>query len=201
MIYPHQLYINLNRYDFVHQWTIFNHEFLLTYLLCNEYKMSDLLYEFSIGAHDPNGELRFLLKQFEMSSVILNRYPNNLSFELIYYLFPFRNQLPTLTYNLLEKCLIDCPFQLITNEELRQSCLTKYNISNIIFLKLDSHYLYLLTNNDELYVFAYHYYGLLMTNHIQIIYKKSNINEKFISFLCNKVSWYGIYLRAEKWKV
>ncbi|CAF4727856.1 unnamed protein product, partial [Rotaria sp. Silwood2] len=140
----HQLYININRYDFVHEWTVFNYDFLSAYLLCGEYKMSNLLYEFSIGAHDPNGELRFLLKQFETSSSILDQYPNNLSFELIYRLFPCLNQLPTLTYNLLEQCLIHCPLQLITNEQ-RQQCLTKVSISNIISLIIDSIYLFILT--------------------------------------------------------
>ncbi|CAF2412412.1 unnamed protein product [Rotaria sp. Silwood2] len=179
----HQLYININRYDFVHEWTVFNYDFLSAYLLCGEYKMSNLLYEFSIGAHDPNGELRFLLKQFETSSSILDQYPNNLSFELIYRLFPCLNQLPTLTYNLLEQCLIHCPLQLITNEQ-RQQCLTKFSISNIISLIIDSIYLFILTNNDKLYVFCHHYYGLLMVNHFDILYKKTEVNEKLLSCLC-----------------
>ncbi|CAF4938848.1 unnamed protein product, partial [Rotaria sp. Silwood1] len=179
----HQLYININRYDFVHEWTIFNYDFLSVYLLCGEYKMSNLLYEFSIGAHDPNGELRFLLKQLETSSSILDQYPNNFSFELIYRLLPYLDLLPTLTYNLLEQCLIHCPLQLITNEE-RQQCLAKYPISNIISLIIDSIYLFILTNNDKLYVFCHHYYGLLMVNYFDILYKKTEVNEKLISCLC-----------------
>ncbi|CAF4702304.1 unnamed protein product, partial [Rotaria socialis] len=78
----HQLYINLNRYDFVHEWTVFNYDFLSAFLLCGEYKMSNFLFEMSIGAHDPNGELRFLLKQFEASTETLDQHPHNLSFEL-----------------------------------------------------------------------------------------------------------------------
>ena len=105
--------------------------------------MSNLLYEFSIGAHDPNGELRFLLKQFETSASILNQHPNNLSFELIYRLYPFRNQLPELTHNLLERCLTDCPLQLITNNE-RQQCLEKHSLPNIISLEIDSNRLLVL---------------------------------------------------------
>ncbi|CAF1533025.1 unnamed protein product, partial [Rotaria sordida] len=178
----HQLYININRYDFAHQWTIFNYDFLTAYLLCDEYKMSDLLYEFSIGAHDPNGELRYLLKQFETSSLILDQYSNNLSFELIYRLFPFLNQLPILTYNLLEQCINHCPLQLITNEE-RQQCLAKCSLSNIISLKIATSYLFILTIN-KLYVFCYNYYGLLRTNYFDILNKKTEINEKLISFLC-----------------
>ena len=86
----HQLYINISRYDYAHDSTVFDYDFLSAYLLCGEYKMSDLLYEFSIGAHDPEGELRFFLKQLETSAVILNHHPNNLSFELIYHFISIR---------------------------------------------------------------------------------------------------------------
>jgi hypothetical protein len=179
----HQLYSNLNRYDYVHNWTVFNYDYLSAYFLCGEYKMSNLLYEFSIGAHDPNGELRFLLKQFEMSSSIINQYPANLSFELIYRLFPFRDQLPELTYNLLEQCLVHCPLQLITDDQ-RQQCLAKYPLTNIIYLTLDSSRLFIFTDNDQLYLFYYSYYGLLMTNQFDLIYNKKEKNDKLISFLC-----------------
>jgi hypothetical protein len=179
----HQLYINLNRYDFVHTWTIFNYEFLFIYLLCREYQMSDLLYQFSIGAYDPNGELRFLLKQFEISLSILNLYPNNLSFELIYRLYPFRYQLPDLTYNLLEQCLNHCPLQLLTDTE-RNQCLAKYSLLKIIDLTIDSHRLFVLTDDDILYIFYYNYYGILMTKSLEIIYNKKQTNEKLVKFLC-----------------
>jgi hypothetical protein len=179
----HQLYIDINRYDFAHNSTIFNYEFLSAYLLCGEYKMSDLLYQFSIGAHDPNGELRFLLKQFETSSYILDQYPNNLSFELIYRLSPFLNQLPDQTYNLLEQCFIHCPLQLITDNQ-RQQCLAKYSLlSNVTCLTIDSIRVLVLTNNDRLYLFYYFYYGLSITHQFDIIYKKKDENEKLISFL------------------
>ena len=179
----HQLYININRYDYVHDSTIFNYDFLSAYLLCGEYKMSDLLYEFSIGAHDPNGDLRFLLKQFETSTSILNQYPNNLSFELIYRLLPFRDYLPELTYNLLEQCVIRCPLQLITDEE-RQQCLVKHSLSNITCLTIDEHRLFVLTSNDKLFLFSYGYYNLLRTGYFDIIYRKKGTKEKLVSFLC-----------------
>jgi hypothetical protein len=179
----HQLYINLNRYDFAHNWTIFNYEFLSTYLLCGEYKMSDLLYQFSIGAHDPNGELRFLLKQFESSLSILNQYSNNLSFELIYRLYPFRYHLPDLTYNLLEQCLNHCPLQLLTDTE-RLQCLAKYSLIKINELTIDSHRLFVLTDDEKLYVFYYNYYGILMTKTFEITYNKKQTNEKLVAFLC-----------------
>lgn len=179
----HQLYINLNRYDFAHNWTIFNYEFLSAYLLCGEYKMSDLLYQFSIGAHDPDGELRFLLKQFESSSYIFDQYPKNLSFELIYRLSPFINQLPDLTYNLLEQCFIHCPLQLITDNQ-RQQCLAKFSLSNIIDITIDPHRVFVLTNNQRLYLFYYYYYGLSITHQFNIIYDKKEVDEKLISFLC-----------------
>jgi hypothetical protein len=179
----HQLYINLNRYDYAHTWTIFNYEFLSIYLLCGEYQMSDLLYQFSIGAHDPNGELRFLLKQFEISLSILNHYPNNLSFELIYRLYPFRHHLPDLTYNLLEQCLNHCPLQLLTDTE-RLQCLAKYSLLKIIDLTIDSQRLFVLTEDEKLYVFYHNYYGILMTKPFEIIYNKKQANEKLVSFLC-----------------
>jgi hypothetical protein len=179
----HQLCIDINRYDFVHNSTIFNYDFLSTYLLCGEYKISNLLYQFSIGAHDPNGELRFLLKQFETSSYILDQYPNNLAFELIYRLFPYIDQLPELTYNLLEQCFIYCPLQLITDDK-RQQCLAKYFLSNIIDLTIDSHRLFVLTNNDKLYLIHHNYYTLSITHQFDIEYNKKEANEKLISFLC-----------------
>jgi hypothetical protein len=179
----HQLYINLNRYDFVHDSTIFNYTFLSAYLLCGEYKLSDLLYQFSIGAHDPNGELRFILKQFEASLAILNQYPDNFSFELIYRLFPFIDHLPGLTYNLLKQCLIHCPLQLITDED-RQQCLVKWPLSNIICLTIGLLRLFVLTKNDKLYIFSYDYYGLLRTGVFDIIYEKKGTKDKLVSFLC-----------------
>ncbi|CAF1109225.1 unnamed protein product [Adineta steineri] len=179
----HQLYININRYDFVHDLTIFNYDFLCTYLLCGEYQMFNLLYEFSIGAHDPNGELRFILKQFETSLNILNQYPNNLSFELIYHLFPYAKQLPELTYNLLEQCLFHCPLQLITDNE-RQQCLAKTLLLNITCLTIDAHRIFVLTSDDKLYLFSYHYYSFFCTGNFDITYKKKSGKEKLISFLC-----------------
>ena len=180
----HQLYINIARFDFAHQWTLFNHDFLSAYLLCGEYKLSDLLYQFSIGALDPEGELRFLLKQLESSMSILDQYPTNLSFELIYRLFPFYNQLPELTSNLLEKCLTDCPLRLITDNQRIQS-LAKYPISNIIYLSIDEHRLLIGTSEEKFYLFSYNYYGLLRTGFYDINYKKKEDNEKISSFLCN----------------
>ncbi|CAF1262624.1 unnamed protein product [Rotaria magnacalcarata] len=179
----HQLYINLNRYDFVHEWTIFNYDFLSAFLLCGEYKMSNFLFEMSIGAHDPNGELRFLLKQFETSTEILDQHPNNLPFELIYRFFPFLNELPTLTCNLIDRCLTHCPLQLITNKE-RQESLAKCSLTNIISITIDAHYIFALTNNDKFYAFVYSYLGLLMAYEFDVIYKKKEPNERILSYLC-----------------
>lgn len=179
----HQLYTNLNRYDFVHEWTVFDYEFLLAYILCGEYKMSDLLYEFSIGAHDPNGELRLLLKQYEASSVILDKYPNNFPFELIYRLLPFVNELPSFAYNLLEQCLTHCPLYLITDEQ-RHPSLAKYSLLNIISMEIDSFRVYVLTGNEKLYIFSFNYYCLMMIRNLEIKYKKTEPNEKLISLVC-----------------
>lgn len=172
----YQSYININRYDFAHQWTIFNYDFLSAYLLCGEYKISNLLYEFSIGAHDPNGELRFLLKQFESSTYILDRYPENLAFELIYRLYSFRNYLPSLTRNLLQQCLNHCPLQLITDSQRLQS-LANYFCSKISFLTIDQHRICIFTNENILYLFSHQYYGFFRTGHIPI-----DSNDDFNSF-------------------
>ncbi|CAF3879967.1 unnamed protein product, partial [Rotaria sp. Silwood1] len=136
----HPFCINLNRYDFAHPWTIFDYDFLSTYLGCGEFKMSDLLYQFYLGSHDPNGELRFLLKQFETSSAILDQYPDNLACELAYRFSSLIHLLPDLTYNLFEQCLSQCSLVLITNSE-RQSCLAEHcmmNNSRIVNLTIDS---------------------------------------------------------------
>ncbi|UJR21417.1 hypothetical protein I4U23_024506 [Adineta vaga] len=179
----HQLCINLNRYDFAHSSTIFNYDFLLTYLLCREFQMSDLLYEFSIGAIDPEGELRFLLKQYESSLTILNQYPTNLPFELIYHFYPFIDQLPELTYNLLVECINHCPLQLLTDNE-RQQSLVEHFLSDITCLNIDQHRLFVLTSNDQLYIYSHGYYGLLRTGYFDISYKKRRGKERLISFLC-----------------
>ena len=175
----HQLCININRYDFAHSSTIFNYDFLMIYLTCGEYRMSDLLYQFSIGAHDPNGELRYLLKEFERSVEILNEYPRNFPFELIYRLLPFEDQLPDRIGQLLEQCLKHCPLQLRTDNERFQS-LAKYSLSKILDFTLDSHRLFLLTDDEKIHVFYYSYYGILSTKPLEIKYK----NEKLISFQC-----------------
>lgn len=175
----HQLCININRYDFAHSSTIFNYEFLMTYLTCGEYRLSDLLYQFSIGAHDPNGELRYLLKEFERSAEIIDEYPRNFPFEIIYRLLPFEDQLPNRLGQLLDECLKHCPLQLKTNNERMQS-LAKYSLSNILDFTLDSHRLFLLTDDENIHVFYYHYYRILYTKPLEIKSK----NERFVSFQC-----------------
>ncbi|CAF1291712.1 unnamed protein product [Adineta ricciae] len=179
----HQLCININRYDFAHRFTMFDYDFLSTYLLCREFQMSDLLYDFSVGALDPNGELRFLLKQYEASTQILNQYPTNLSFELIYRLHSFIHQLPDLTLNLLAQCINHCPLRLLTDNE-RQQSLVELLLSDIIDLAIDAHRVFVLTSNDKLYVFSHHYYGLLRTGYFDISYKKRGGKERLVSFLC-----------------
>ena len=176
----HQLYINIGRYSYIHHLTIFNFKFLSVLLLCGEYKLSDLLYEFTIMNFEGEGETRFLLKQFEISLVILNQYPKNLSFELVYRLFPFKDQLDELTYNLLEQCLIDCPLQLITDDE-RQQYLMKCSLSNIIYSKISSFSLVVLTDDSKLYRF-YNYYATTV-NQFDIQYKKKGRQEKLVSGL------------------
>ena len=179
----HQLLININRYDFAHPWTIFNYEFLSFYLQCGEYRLSDLLYQFSIGAHDPNGELRFLLKQLERCISVVNLYPSNLPFELIYHLAPHRNDLPVLTSTLLEQCVSHCPLQLLTSAE-RDHCLAKHSLCPIVSLTLDEHRLFVLTENNQLIVYSYMYYGLLKTGEWAISYQTSTTLERSIAFLC-----------------
>ena len=179
----HQLYLNINRYDFAHSSTMFNYDFLINYLSCGEYQMSDLLYQFSIGAHDPNGELRYLLKEFERSLSIVNEYSMNFSFELIYRLLPCEEQLPDRIVELLEQCLDHCPLKLITDQERIQS-LAKYSLSNILDFTLDSHRLFLLTDDEKLYIFYYSYYGMLLVNPWKIKYKKNDPQEQLISFQC-----------------
>ena len=179
----HQLLMNINRYDFVHPWTIFNYDFLSVYLQCGEYRLSDLLYEFSIGAHDANGELRFLLKQLERSISILNLYPSNLAFELIYHLAPYIDDLPTLTSTLLEQCISHCPLQLLTQTE-RPHSLVKHALSEIISLTIDAHRVFVLTGNNQLILFSYAYYGLLQTGQWEISYQQSAAIDRSVAFLC-----------------
>ncbi|CAF4036794.1 unnamed protein product [Adineta steineri] len=176
----HQLYINIARYDYVHHVTLFNLDFLSVLLLCGEYKITDFLYEFTMMNYDGIGESKFLLKQFEISLNILNQYPNNLSFELVYRLFPFRNHLYELLYKLLEQCLIDCPLLLITDDE-RPQYLMKCSLSNIIYSKISPFSLFIITDDSKFYRLNNYYRTTV--NQFDIIYRKKVRQEKLISGL------------------
>lgn len=176
----HQLYLNIGRYEYVHHATLFNLDFLRALLLCGEYNVIDLLYQFTIMNYDGSGESRFLLKQFEISLDVLNQYPNNISFELVYRLFPFREQLSELLYNLLERCLSECPLLLITDND-RQQYLKKCSVSKIIYSKISSFSLFIVTDDSKIYQFYNHFRTTMRQS--DIIYKKKTRQEKLISAL------------------
>jgi hypothetical protein len=176
----HQLYLNIGRYEYVHYATLFNLDFLRILLLCGEYKLTDLLYQFTMMNYDGSGESRFLLKQFEISLDIINQYPNNLSFELVYRLFPFRQQLFQLLYNLLEQCFIECPLLLIT-DDTRQQYLKQCSVSNIIYSKISPFSLFIVTDDSQIYQF-YNYFSTTVRQS-EIVYKKKVRQEKLISAL------------------
>ena len=180
----HQLYLNINRYDFAHEWTLFNYDFLLAYLLCGEYNLSDLLYQLAIGAHDPNGELRFLLKQLERSMPVLNAYPGNLSFELIYRLSSSAHALPPSTLHLLEQCRLHCPLQLFTDED-RPQCLARCVLPTIVSLGIDLSRVFVLDGNQQVHSFSHHYYGLFETGLLAVPREEGSPEERFVSFLCS----------------
>ena len=173
----HQLYLNIGRYEYVHYVTLFNLDFLRVLLRCGEYKVNNLLYEFTSMNYDGSGDSRFLLKQFEISLDLLNQYPANLAFELVYRLFPFRKQLSELLFKLLEQSLMECPLLLITDDQ-RPQYLYKCSMSKIIYSKISSFSLFVVTEDKKIYQFSNHFETTVRQSDIP--YKKK---ENFISGL------------------
>ena len=176
----HQLYLNIARYEYVHYATVFNYDFLRVLFLCGEFNVNHFLYQFTMMNYDGSGASRFLLKQFEISLDIINQYPNNLPFELVYRLYPFREYLSEVLLNLLEQCLRQCPLLLITDDQ-RPHYLMKCSISKIIYSKISSFSLIIVTDDNKIYRF-YNYFRTRVEPS-DIVYKKKTRDEKLISAL------------------
>ncbi|CAF1394260.1 unnamed protein product [Rotaria sordida] len=74
-------------------------------------------------------QLRFLLIQYQIVSVILEKYPNNFAFEISSRLVHFSDVLPELIYNLLCQCQCNCALRMIKNEmQSSDWCLMKHVI-------------------------------------------------------------------------
>ena len=174
----HQLYLNIARYEYVHYATVFNYDFLRVLFLCGEFNVNHFLYQFTMMNFDGSGETRFLLKQFEISLDLINQYPNNLSFELVYRLYPFRDYLPKFLSNLLDQCLDQCPLVLITDDQ-RPQYLMKCSVSTIIYSKISPFSLIIVTNDNKIYRFDNHFQSKVEQS--DIVYKKKTKDEKLIS--------------------
>ena len=174
----HQLYLNIARYEYVHNVTLFNLDFLRALLLCGEFNVTNLLYQFTMMNYDGSGESRYLLKQFELSLNLLNQYPSNLAFELVYRLYPFRENLCESLKILLGQCLQQCPLLLLTDDQ-RQDYLFKCPLSKIIYSKMSSFSLIIVTDNNRLYQF--HNYFRTTVEQLEISFKKKTRDEKIIS--------------------
>lgn len=171
-----QMSLNLNRFEFSHRWTMFSCRFLLSFLGLEERKLSKILFEFSLGALDPRGELRFLLKILEKSSPILNEFPMNLPFELNFHYGKIRSKLDETTKTLLNECREMFPLE-FSSFDRRSKVLTKKILFEIRFLSIDIHRIFVLDEKNRLKIYSHWFFELPQVSEIEF-----SPDEQFSSF-------------------